>query len=124
MKYSLVALACGAALALGACGEEGKPTGSVCPQGSTLTWQTFGQQFTTSYCTDCHSSTKTGAARHGAPAFHDYDTVTGVRATIAHIDEEAAAGPDAVNTGMPEDDPKPTEAERRQLGEWLACGAP
>ena len=66
----------------------------------------------------------TTAARHGAPAFHDYDTVEGVRQTIEHIDEQAAAGPNAVNTIMPEDAPKPTEAERRQLGEWLACGAP
>ena len=33
----------------------------------------------------------------------------------------AAAGPDAVNTLMPPDGDKPTEEQRRQLGQWLAC---
>lgn len=116
-----------AAVALGAagCGDEhGTPTGWVCPTDSTLTYENFGKQFMDTYCVDCHDSAKTGSARHGAPAFHDYDTVLGVRQTIDHVDEYAAAGPNAVNTIMPEDDPRPTEAERQQLGEWLSCGAP
>jgi hypothetical protein len=29
-----------------------------------------------------------------------------------------------VNQGMPQTDPKPTTAERYQLGEWIACGMP
>ena len=126
MKYPLtIALALAAATVTTAChGHSGEPTGSVCPQGSTLTYQNFGKTFMDTYCIDCHSTTRTGDARHGAPAFHDYDTVEGVRNTIDHVDEYAAAGPDAVNTLMPNDDPRPTEAERRQLGEWLACGAP
>ncbi|MBK9036849.1 MAG: c-type cytochrome [Myxococcales bacterium] len=124
MKSTLTIALVLAAAALAGCGSHGEPTGSVCPQGSTLTYQNFGKSFMDTYCTDCHSSAKTGAARHGAPAFHDYDTVEGVRNTIDHVDENAAAGPDAVNTLMPADDPRPTEAERRQLGEWLACGAP
>lgn len=108
--------------------SHGEPTGSVCPPTQTLTYENFGKAFMDTYCVDCHDSAKTGNARHGAPSFHDYDTVLGVRQTIEHIDQMAAAGPDAINTTMPEavseDDPKPTEAERRQLGEWLACGAP
>ena len=124
MKSIAIALGLCAALTLTACGEHGEPTGSVCPSTPTLTYVNFGKPFMDTYCVDCHSSTKTGAARHGAPAFHDYDTVEGVRQTIEHIYEQAAAGPSAVNTLMPEDAPKPTEAERRQLGEWLACGAP
>lgn len=124
MKSIAIALGLVAALSLAACGEHGEPTGSVCPPTQTLTYVNFGKSFMDTYCVDCHSSTKTGAARHGAPAFHDYDTVEGVRQTIEHIDEQAAAGPNAVNTLMPEDAPTPTEAERRQLGEWLACGAP
>ena len=124
MKYLAIAFALALAPLASGCDAHGEPTGSTCPQGSTLTYANFGQQFMTNYCTDCHSSTKTGSARHGAPAFHDYDTVEGVRATIDHVDENAAAGPNAVNTLMPEDDPRPTEQERRQLGEWLACGAP
>ena len=77
-----------------------------------------------SYCTRCHSTTLTGSSRQGAPNDHNFDSVELVREEIEHTDEQAAAGPDAVNTGMPIGGPTPTEDERRKLGEWLACGAP
>lgn len=103
----------------------GPPTGAVCPPTSTLTWESFGRGFMTTYCTGCHSSERTGSDRHGAPSFHDCDTVFGVRAISDHIDATAAAGPDAVNVGMPGDDyPEPSLEQRQLLGEWLACGAP
>lgn len=105
--------------------NEGGPTGSVCPEEPTLTYDTFGRAFMTAYCTRCHSSTLQGSSRQGAPSDHDFDTLEGVRATpVAHIDEEAAAGPLKVNTSMPPSAPLPSESERRQLGEWLACGTP
>lgn len=104
--------------------EEGKPTGSDCPATQTLTYANFGQAFFDQYCQSCHASTVMGAARMGAPADHVFDEVADIRILAEHIDERAAAGPDAVNTLMPPIAPKPTEAERRQLGEWLACGAP
>ena len=78
----------------------------------------------TQYCTSCHDSARTGAARNDAPTSHNYDTVAGVRQHRADIDSHAAAGPNAVNTLMPNQSPRPTEEQRRQLGEWLACGAP
>jgi uncharacterized membrane protein len=105
-------------------GGEGIPTGSVCPTTQTLTYANFGQAFFASYCQRCHASTVTGAARMGAPSDHTFDMVQDIQLLAEHIDELAAAGPDAVNTEMPPDGAKPTEAERRQLGEWLACGAP
>jgi len=46
-----------------------------------------------------------------------------IRSNKDVIDRSAAAGPKAVNTFMPQSGSVP-EAERRQLGEWLACGAP
>jgi uncharacterized membrane protein len=104
--------------------DEGTPSGALCPDDSTLTWDSFGQQFFADYCTRCHSSELTGAQRQGAPNDHNFDTVQAVRAEIDHTDAEAAAGPDAVNTSMPIGGPTPTEAERMKLGEWLACGAP
>ena len=76
------------------------------------------------YCTGCHASTLTGEARMGAPAFHDFDTVEGIRMVADHIDQMAGSGPEATNTGMPIDEPKPTMLERQQLAEWIACGAP
>lgn len=104
--------------------DEAIPSGATCPEGSTLTWGTFGKGFMDSYCTRCHSTTLTGSARQGAPNDHNFDSVELVRVELDHTDEQAAAGPDSVNALMPIGTPTPSEAERRQLGEWLACGAP
>ncbi len=104
--------------------EESTPSGATCPEDSPLTWDTFGKTFMTSYCTRCHSTMLTGSARQGAPNDHNFDSVELVREEIEHTDEQPAAGRDPVNTLMPPGAPTPTEAGRRQLGEWLACGAP
>lgn len=100
---------------------EGEATGAVCPPTTTLTYENFGAPFMEKYCTNCHSSTKTGEARHCAPADHDFDTLDGVLEVAEHIDEYAAGGPDGTNAAMPPSGPKPTDDERKQLGEWLAC---
>ena len=102
----------------------GTPTGATCPTGSTLTYANFGRMFVDTYCQRCHASTVTGAARMDAPADHTFDMVQDIQLLADHMDELAGAGPDAVNTEMPPSAPIPTEAERRQLSEWLACGAP
>jgi uncharacterized membrane protein len=101
-------------------------TGAVCPPGgSTLTWASFGQAFFATYCTRCHASTLVGGgARSGAPAGLNWDEHATVMANAGRIDAVAGAGPRNVNTVMPLSGVAPTEAERRQLGEWLACGAP
>ena len=101
--------------------EEGTPTGSTCPPASTLTYDNFAKPFMEEYCTRCHSSQLKGEARNDAPLGHDFDSQQGIIVVGEHVDERAGAGPDAVNTIMPPSDPKPTEAERRKLGEWLAC---
>ena len=111
----------------GCCTEEpifGPPTESTCPPTSTLTYENFGKPFMEKYCTDCHSSDLEGEDRHGAPSFHDFDTLFGIKAVSDHIDETTAAGPAAMNDGMPPDSPFPTQMERYQLGEWIACGMP
>lgn len=130
MKLPTIALALAAlaGLVAPACKHDeevfGEPTQSVCPTDSTLTYNNFGKKFMVDYCTRCHSSELTGAARMGAPSFHDFDTIFGIRAVSAHIDETTAAGPAAENLGMPPDGRKPTLDERRKLGEWIACGMP
>jgi predicted small lipoprotein YifL len=116
-------------LALAACGDTpplfGPPTEAVCPPTSTLTYESFGKPFMESYCTECHDSALRGEDRQGAPSFHDFDTLFGIRAVSDHIDYTSAAGPGAVNTSMPPSgEPKPTREERELLGQWLACGAP
>lgn len=104
--------------------QVGDGSGATCPQGSTLTYANFGQAFMDSYCLRCHSSTLTGGGRIGAPANINFDTQAEIQALAELIDEEAAAGPDNVNTDMPPSAPRPTQDERLKLGEWLACGAP
>ncbi|MBX3161122.1 MAG: c-type cytochrome [Deltaproteobacteria bacterium] len=119
-----------AAISLAACSDDhgsgvfGPPTESTCPTGSTLTYDNFGKSFMERYCTRCHSSELVGAARKGAPSFHDFDTQPGIKGVADHIDETTAAGPAATNKGMPPDGLRPTMEERLQLGEWIACGVP
>lgn len=113
-------------LLLSACdgAQEDTPSGAECPEKSSLSWDNFGKGFMESYCTRCHSSPLTGAARNGAPNDHNFESLALVQEQLEHIDTQAAAGPSVVNAEMPLGDPTPTEAERRQLGEWVACGAP
>lgn len=124
----LAVLVLGSQMGHGGCGGDddvfGPPTESTCPEGSTLTYNNFGKNFMTKYCTRCHSSELMGEDRQGAPTFHDFDTLYGIRAVSNHIDETTAAGPAAINDGMPVDGPSPTKDERYQLGEWIACGMP
>jgi hypothetical protein len=112
------------------------PTETVCPDPDpgTLTWESFGQQFMTTYCTTCHSASLMRVQRNGAPLFHDYDTLEGVLRIPGHIDEQAGSGPAATNTLMPpercpstpggplaRDCIRPSEAERKNLSLWVAC---
>jgi hypothetical protein len=97
-----------------ACSSGGAATGSTCPTTQTLTYDNFGQAFMTKYCTSCH----------GGKESPSLSTLASIQAHISDIDKEAAAGPDATNTSMPEGSTTPSDAERKQLGEWLACGAP
>ncbi len=108
-------------LCAGACSST--QSGATCPSANAPTYESFGRPFFAAYCTGCHS---TGAgSRHGAPAGFDFDTEDEIRRHAAAIDAEAAAGPDATNTDMPDmTGPvrmQPTEAERQQLGQFLAC---
>ncbi len=124
-----LAIAAAVTATLVACGSDsdplfGPPTESVCPEDSTLTYENFGREFMESYCTRCHDSALTGDDRMGAPSFHDFDTVFGIRAVSDHIDFTTAAGPAATNDSMPPEDPRPTLEERTKLGEWIACDMP
>lgn len=98
-------------------------SGATCPTANAPAYDSFGKPFFAAYCTDCHSATATN--RHGAPAADNFDTEAEIRQHAAAIDAEAAAGPKATNTDMPDMTgpvhmPR-TETERRQLGQFLAC---
>jgi hypothetical protein len=102
----------------------GPPSGATCPSDSTLTYDNFGKDFVGKYCLRCHSDKVTGTARNKAPADHNFDKLSDIALLVPHIDQYAAAGPASTNTKMPPDGAKPSTDERKQLGEWLACGTP
>ena len=123
-------------LLVGCSGGSPEPTGTVCPtpDPQTLRWDNFGEAFMETYCTACHSSELTRSQRNGAPLYHDFDTLLGVKQTPEHIDEQAGHGPNAKNDFMPpkrcpsipggaldRDYPQPTADERTKLAEWMAC---
>lgn len=80
----------------------------TCPMGSTLTYANFGSAFMTNNCLSCHASKENPKL----------GTQAQVQSHINSILQEAV-----YTTAMPEDADM-TTAERQQLGEWLACGAP
>ena len=91
-------------------GFGGAATGAECASDpAALTWEDFGQTFMAEYCVRCHGS---------------YGSLTAVRNDALRIDHAAGAGPDHVNTIMPQSSPRPSLEERQALAEWLACGAP
>ena len=96
------------ALACGSSGGGGG-TGATCPSGSKLTYSNFGQAFMDNYCVGCHQK---------------FGSQAGVKADTSAIDSYAGSGPNSTNTSMPKSGTAPTDAERAQLSEWLACGAP
>jgi uncharacterized membrane protein len=114
------------ALLLCACGgggdEEGTFTQSICPTTDAPTYDNFGRMFMESYCTKCHDSAKTGAMREDAPPTIDFDTRVLLRMWTSQIDKQAAFGPAGMNRIMPPSgNPKPQDAERTRLGEYIAC---
>ncbi len=105
-------------------GSSGTTASEACVAASAPTWDSFGEAFFATYCARCHSETLTGAARNGAPFDYNFDTVELVRMQSRKIELVAAGDADGINNSMPLGDPKPSDAERVTLGEWLACGAP
>jgi cytochrome c5 len=83
------------------------------------TWTSFAQPFFASYCTRCHSSTLTGAARNGAPDGYNWDDEAAVRAHLDMI--RTAVG---VGNFMPPSDPRPPCDDRRRIVRWIDAAAP
>lgn len=83
------------------------------------TWVTFAMDFFATHCTRCHSSTRVGGDRNGAPVGFDWD----IEATVRdHLDEiRNAVG---VLNFMPFLPPDPTCAERQRIVRWIDAAAP
>lgn len=83
------------------------------------TFDTFAGPLLATYCTRCHSTQLTGAARNGAPIGFNWDDEASVRMHLAEM--RNAVG---VLNFMPPSDPKPTCAERQRLVRWIDASAP
>ncbi len=124
--------------------QKPTPTGVTCDDPdpitgtTTLTWDNFGHDFFCHYCTNCHDSSLPLSKRNGAPLYHDFDYLDGAMEVPDHIDEQAGWGPLVHNNAMPgggtcgqcpskpggsldRDCLVPTDQERQQLAQWLAC---
>jgi uncharacterized membrane protein len=101
-------------LAAVACGTP-EPLPECPPQGTALTWESFGKAFFEANCTSCHG----GESPTGGLSFERHD---GVKAAATAVHEQAGGA----NDSMPPfwASAKPTAEERTRLAEWLACGAP
>lgn len=127
-------------LCFAGCSDHPTSTGTMCADpdpvaGTTaLTWDNFGSDFMAKYCVNCHSSDLPRSKRNGAPVYHDFDSLVGVLQVANHVDSYAGWGPGAHNTFMPGDRcpstkggaldsacPQPTQQERTDLAQWLAC---
>ncbi len=107
------------AAAAGGCAERMSIDEHPCPpEGTELTYETFGAAFMTDWCQRCHGAPAT--ERHGAPSAYDFGTLAEVR----HWRERIFARAAAVNTTMPPGPDDPSQEERDLLADWLACGAP
>ena len=103
-------LAVTALVALTRCG----PGAPSCPDGgTTLTYANFGAAFINVYCVQCHGPARTekGIALNTASLVRSHADVCTL-----------AAG---VGTSMPPaQSAAPTADERKDLAQWLSCGAP
>lgn len=98
----------------------GEPTGAACDP--YLHYQLDIAPLMDRYCTGCHAEDVPLAKRNGAPGDHNFDSEQGLLDNADHVAEAAAAGPQASNRSMPPAGfPQPSDAERRLLGQWLAC---
>jgi uncharacterized membrane protein len=88
------------------------------PQGTQLTYESFGKNWLDTNCNRCHNASE--GHRSGAPESYRFETLTDVHTHKDRIFVRAAAS----NTTMPPGPDDPSADEREQLAEWLACGAP
>lgn len=103
-----------------ACGSD-DPQETIDCTTVELSYENFGASFMDNYCTDCHSSSLTGADRQSATVGIDFDTHDDVRNQSASVKlrtvDLKTMPPVTVAS-------KPSAMEIADLAVWLECGAP
>ena len=115
---ALIGLSVAGVFAASGCKETTLEERSCPPEGTTLTYESFGKGFIDQHCQGCHGLPSKD--RRGAPSGYDFGSVDDVRRFRSRIFSRAAAD----NTTMPPGPDDPPADEREKLAEWLACGAP
>lgn len=82
-----------------------------------VTYETAVKAITEIYCTSCHSSELSGAARRGAPARVDLDSYEGVKARAERVLMRIEQGT------MPPVGEKPTPEEAEMMRCWVEGGS-
>ena len=110
----ILALAAGMALGTAGCSVGKSIHEHPCPPaGTSLTYDNFGRGFVAEWCVRCHG----GANGYSSRAFTSLDSI---RSQRDRIFINAAAD----NGSMPPGPDGPSQTERNELADWLACGAP
>lgn len=87
------------------------------------TYQSFGADFFARYCLRCHNEMLVGdIARTDAPTGINFNTLDDVRRFQSRIRLRAGVQGDMPPTIAPV--PRPSEAERVELIQWIDCGMP
>lgn len=95
--------------------DGGTDTGAPLDCDDAGTWATTGQPLMLTWCTGCHSSQKTGEARHGAPDTVNLDSLAGFRASAERSLARMEAGTMPAGGGL-------SVQELRQIRAWVDCG--
>jgi len=86
---------------------------------ATATVPKFAEMTAWGKCTNCHSSSLTGAARNAAPEGINYDNFADARANAQTAMHEVYEG-EMPLAGSPD----LTEAEKTQIYTWASCDTP
>jgi len=82
-------------------------------------YEASGTAFIETFCLSCHSSSRKGADRNGAPFSVNFDDLDSIRQQQGRIHSRVVGG------SMPPmlvGDPLPSSEERRELVNWIECG--
>ena len=91
-----------------------------CRNGTSLTYENFGEGFFLNYCVNCHASDIGVSERLGAPINVNFDTYDDI---VTHRRDILKTAARSNNPQMPPSRHVSLN-ERALLSEWLQCGAP
>ena len=80
------------------------------------TYDNFGKDFLSKYCTSCHSEKVTGVKRMGAPSDFNFDSPDKIKPHTKDMVEQVVT-----NKSMPPTLNRPSDADRTKFGKWLEC---